>query len=260
MAGVFDKLINGMDSGINAAFSGVDKALATSDAKKRWRALFPQLPLKEVLLGEYNGQALDGSSGAVSCTVYLSDNNFSFAIVHPYGGKTKVSFPYTDIANAQRGTYVRVPMPHIVPQQSPTERVDSLLVFARSGEIHMFTTFLHYQKLCAVFFPVWNTFVKQPTVIPAQPLAVQAPPPGPVLYSYPSAPQSLYSPPPPSYQQQPGYQPPPQLVYQQPPSQLVYQQPPTDQQSLMQPGFIPPQHTNLYPQPQADSQSGIIFN
>lgn len=250
--GAFDKLINGMDSGVNAVFSGIDKALASSDAKKRWRQLFPQLSTNERLIGEYNGQALDGNSGPVSCTVYLSDTHFSFAIVHPYGGKTKVSFPYTEIANAQRGIYVRVPMPHIVPQQSPAERTDSLLVFLRSGEVHMLTTFLHYQKLCAALFPLWNAFVKQPVVVAPQPFPVQTLPQGQqVLYTYPPAPQSLY-PPPLSYEQQPTYQPPPQ-------QQLAY---PHDQQSLMvQPGFIPSQQTNLYPQPQGEStQAGIIFN
>lgn len=52
--------------------------------------MFPQLPVLEKLVGELNGQVLDGTAGPVSCSVYLSDNFFGFVIVHPNGAKTKV--------------------------------------------------------------------------------------------------------------------------------------------------------------------------
>lgn len=251
--GFFDRFLNGMDSGINAAFSGLDKAFASSDAKKRFRELFPQLPVQERLHAEFNGQVLDGAAGSVSCAVYLSDNYFSFAIIHPYGGKTKISFLYSDVANAQRGLYARAPMPHIIPQQSPSERADSLLIFTNTGAVHMFTTFLHYHKLCAAFFNIWQQKVPTPVAVqPSQPIAAQPPinpecqqapptqqatpqqvpqqftpypyPPGQLDY-YPGIDPSAYSVPQALYPQLPGQQ----------QSQPVYQQIPQQQ-----PGFINP--------------------
>jgi hypothetical protein len=166
--GVLGKFFNSVDKGINAVLSEVDSTFCTTDAKKRFNKLYPSL-LPERLLGEYHGQVVDGRTGVLlSCTVYLTENYFTFAIQHTSGGKTAVAFHYADITRAEKGLLVKLPTPHVVPQQFPGERVDSLQIHLKSNEMHMLTSFLHFEKMTAIFFQYYNNSARAPIVVPQQ--------------------------------------------------------------------------------------------
>jgi len=258
--------LSSADKCVNDVMLSIDKEFATSDARKRFRQAFPQLPTTEVLAGEYNGQVLDGKLGPTSCAVYLSSNFFSFSIIHPGGGRHSFAISYKDIVDVQRGFYSRTPTHHVVPQQQPSDRTDSLVIFHQDGGMHMFTTFRFFAKMVDAFFKLWNSARQQQSLQqstqtnpqqPQQQQQLSQPPPSFSASPHPhvsdNAPPGFYL---------PSTQPPPQVVYSPPP--LYYGGPPQPQQMGPPPVVYPPypqqqqpiaynpQPTNIYP-PQVQS-------